>query len=336
MSDLPQGKRVLSGIQASGVFHLGNYFGAARQHVALQENNDVRIFLADYHSMTAVRDGALRRKHTLALALDYLALGLDPERTIFYRQSDVPEVQELTWILGSVTPLGLLERAHAYKDALARGEHVEAGLFNYPVLMAADILIHEADLVPVGQDQKQHIEIARDIAGKLNQIYGELLKLPEPYIQADVAVVPGIDGRKMSKSLPNRIEVFAPEAELRRQVMGIVTDSTPVDAPKDPDQPLFQLHGLFSTRAERAELRERCARGGLGYGEAKKELLARVLASFGDARGRRESLARRPDQVEDILRSGARRAREAVAPLMERVRRATGVGPQGGATAPPR
>jgi tryptophanyl-tRNA synthetase len=327
MSDLPSGKRVLSGIQASGTFHLGNYFGAARQHVALQETNDVRIFIADYHSMNAVRDAVLRREHTRALALDYLALGLDPERAIFYRQSDLPEVQELAWILATVTPLGLLERAHAYKDAVARGEPVDAGVFNYPVLMAADILIHDADLVPVGQDQKQHIEIARDIAAKLNHAYGPVLTLPEPYIQGEVAVVPGTDGRKMSKSYRNTIEVFAPEKALRGQIMGIITDSMPVDAPKDPALPLFQLLGLFLTTSEREALRERCARGGLGYGDAKKELLARLLERFGEARARRERLAGDLDRVEDVLRAGARRARESVAPLMERVRAATGIGP---------
>jgi len=326
MTNLPTGKRVLSGIQASGTFHIGNYFGATRQHIGLQDGNDVRIFIADYHSMNSVRDGNLRRKHTQDLALDYLALGLDPKRTIFYRQSDLPEVQELTWILGTVAPMGLLQRAHAYKDATAKGEDVLAGLFNYPVLMAADILIHDADIVPVGQDQKQHIEIARDLAEKINQQYGEVLKLPVSYIPEEVAVVPGTDGRKMSKSYGNTIEVFAPPKTIKKQVMGIVTDSTPVEDPKDPTLPLFQLWNLFATVDERTVMADRCKQGGVGYGEVKKDLLERLTSNFEPATERREELVKNPDTVEDVLRDGAKRAREAVTPLMERVREATGLG----------
>jgi tryptophanyl-tRNA synthetase len=275
-----------------------------------------------------VFSAAMRREFALGIALDYLALGLDPKRAIFYRQSDLPEVHELAWALATVTPLGLLERAHAYKDAREKGLSVEAGLFNYPVLMAADILLHSAHLVPVGQDQKQHIEIARDQAQRFNQRYGEVLMLPDPYILESVAVVPGTDGRKMSKSYGNTIEMFAEPAELKKQIMGIVTDSTPVAEPKDPALPLFAIWGFFATEAERAELAERARRGGMGYGELKKGLLERVLAHFAQARERRAALAARPDDIEDILLDGARRAREATAPLVGAVREATGIGPR--------
>ena len=225
--------RILSGIQPSGEPHLGNYFGAMRQHVALQGRGEAIYFLADYHSMTSIRDAAERRRFTRELALDYLAIGLDPERAILYRQSDLPEVTELAWILTTVTPMGLLERAHSYKDKIAAGLTVNHGLFAYPVLMAADILIYNSDLVPVGQDQKQHLEMTRDIAGAFNHAYGcEVFRLPEPHILEDVAVVPGIDGRKMSKSYGNTIRMFAPEKEVKKAVMAIVTDSTPVEAPK--------------------------------------------------------------------------------------------------------
>ena len=323
----PSGRRVLSGIQSSGRMHVGNYLGAVRPQIDLHSANDARYFIADYHSMTTVFSAQTRRQLAHAIAFDYLALGLDPKRAILYRQSDLPEVHELAWVIGSVTPLGLLERAHAYKDAREKQANVEAGLFNYPVLMAADILLHGAHWVPVGQDQKQHIEMTRDIAQRFNQRYGEVLTLPEPYIVESVAIVLGTDGRKMSKSYGNTVDMFAPAAELKRQVMGIVTDSIPVESPKDPSLPLFQLWKLFASEAEFAELSERCRRGGLGYGEVKKDLLERVLTHFADARARREALAARPDEVEDILRDGARRAREATAPLLAAVREASGLGP---------
>jgi tryptophanyl-tRNA synthetase len=320
--------RILSGIKPTGTTHLGNYFGAMRQHVALQDGNAGVYFIADYHSMTSVQDAAERRRYVQDVALDYLGLGLDPRRAILYRQSDLPEVTQLLWLLLAVTPQGLLERAHAYKDALAKGQQVFGGLFAYPVLMAADILIHRADLVPVGQDQKQHLEITRDIAVKWNAIYGDVLALPEPYILDEVAVVPGTDGQKMSKSYANTIEMFAPEKELRRQVMGIVTDSTPVEAPKDPaGSHLFAIWSLFAGPAEREAMAARFGRGGLGYGEVKKDLLARVLDHFDHARKLRAELAARPDTLEDIFRDGARRARESAAPTVEACRRAAGLGP---------
>jgi tryptophanyl-tRNA synthetase len=326
LAKLPKDKRVLSGLQPTGIMHIGNYFGAVRQHVALQEHNSAIIFIADLHSLTSIPDAEVRRGLVHDIVLDYLALGLDPTRAVFYRQSDLPEVTELTWILSTVTPMGLLERGHAYKDKVAQGLSADAGLFNYPVLQAADILIHRSDLVPVGQDQKQHIEMTRDIAGKFNHVYGDVLALPEPLIIEDVAVVPGTDGRKMSKSYENTIEMFAGKKTLRKQIMGIVTDSTPVDEPKDPDASnLFTLWKLFANEQERDEMADRFRRGGLGYGDVKKDLLERVLAFFGEARQRREELARDPACVEDVLRNGAERARETAAPLMEEVRRATGV-----------
>jgi tryptophanyl-tRNA synthetase len=319
--------RILSGIQPSGEPHLGNYFGAMRQHVELQARGEAIYFLADYHSMTTIRDAAERRRYTRELALDYLACGLDPERAILYRQSDLPELCELAWILSTVTPMGLLERAHSYKDKAAQGIAVTHGLFAYPVLMAADILIYNADLVPVGQDQKQHLEMARDIAGAFNHAYGrEVFKLPEPHILDDVAVVPGIDGRKMSKSYANTIRMFAPEAEIKKAVMAIVTDSTPVDAPKDVSTPLFQLWSLFATPSERADLFARAKAGGLGYGEVKKDLLRRVLAHFAPLRERRAAWAARTGAVEDVLADGARRARALARPTLEAARDAAGLG----------
>jgi len=320
--------RVLSGVQPSGAaLHIGNYFGALRQQVALQEEHEVLLFIADYHSMTSVRDGASRRAFTQAVALDYLACGVDPERSLLFRQSDVPEVCELAWLLSTVTPMGLLERAHAYKDRVAQGQPADHGLFAYPVLQAADVLLYRSELVPVGQDQKQHLEMARDMAQRWNHAYGEdLLVLPEPYIPDEVAVVPGTDGRKMSKSYGNAIAMFADEKEIQRAVMGIVTDSTPVEAPKDTKQSLFQLWALFATRDERESLFARAQSGGLGYGEVKKDLLARLLAYFGPMRARRAELAAHPDRVEEILAEGARRARAIGRPVLEACREAAGLG----------
>jgi tryptophanyl-tRNA synthetase len=321
--------RVLSGIQPSGDFlHLGNYFGAIRQQIALAAAHETLLFIADYHSMTTVRDGAKRRAFTRGVALDYLACGLDPERTLLFRQSDVPEVCELAWLLSTVTPMGLLERAHAYKDRVAQGQPADHGLFAYPVLQAADILLYRADLVPVGQDQKQHIEMARDMAQRFNNAYGEaLLVVPEPFIPEDVAVVPGTDGRKMSKSYGNTITMFAAPNEVKKAVMGIVTDSTPVEAPKDTATPLFQLWALFATAHERSELFARAKAGGLGYGEVKKDLLQRVHTLFEPMRERRAQLAADPKTVDEILAEGARRARAIGRPVLDACRDAAGLGP---------
>ena len=323
----PKGKRVLSGVQPSGVLHVGNYFGAIRQFIELQDGNDAAYFLADYHSMTSIRDARERRAATLGVALGFLAFGVDPKRSILYRQSDVAEVHELAWCLSTVTPMSLLERSHAYKDKVAHGLPADHGLFAYPPLMAADILIHRADFVPVGQDQKQHVEMTRDMAQKFNHVYGDVLTIPEPYIYESVAVIPGTDGRKMSKVYGNTVEMFAPEKVLRKQVMGIVTDSTPVEDPKNPNQPLFQLWNLVASREERDEVKQACERGGVGYGDVKKRLAARLLEFFADARERHEQFASRPDEVEDILADGAQRAREGAAPVLAAVREAAGIGP---------
>jgi tryptophanyl-tRNA synthetase len=322
------GQQVLAGIQPSGVQHIGNYFGAVRQFIALQEGNLAAYFMADLHSLTSIRDAKRRRELTHAVALDFLALGVDPKRSVLYRQSDFPEVAELAWILTTVTPMGLLQRCVSYKEKIEQGLKPDHGLFAYPVLQAADILIWRADCVPVGQDQKQHLEVTRDIAVKFNLTYREVFKLPEPYILEEVAAIPGIDGRKMSKTAENGIEMFAAEKALRRQIMAIVTDSKGVDEPKDPEtSTIFQLYSLFANPEERAALEQAFRKGGLGYGDAKKALYEKVLAYFGPARAKRRELESRPDTVEDILRDGAARARAATAELMDDVRAAAGLGP---------
>lgn len=321
--------RVLSGTQPTGEFlHLGNYFGALRQYVAFQEKYEEALyFVADYHSMTTVRDADLRRANSLNVVLDYLAVGIDPERATLFRQSDVPEVCELTWLLSTVTPMGLLERAHAYKDRVAGGQPADHGLFAYPVLMAADILLYHSDLVPVGQDQKQHLEMTRDMAQHFNQTYGvEVLKLPDPYILKDVAVVPGTDGRKMSKSYANTVPMFASPKVVQKAVMGVVTDSTPLEDPKDPEGVLFQLYNLFADQSERLEMAERARAGGLGYGHVKKELLTRLNDCFAPMRQRRTDYEKRPDYIEDILKRGAEHARSLGVPVLDACRQAAGVG----------
>ncbi len=321
--------RILSGVQPSGGggAHIGNYFGAIRQHVELQARGQGIYFIADYHSMTSVRDAAQRRELVRELALDYLASGLDPRRSILYRQSDLPETCELAWLLTTVTPMGLLQRATSFKEKSAAGLQPDHGLFAYPVLQAADILQFQPDLVPVGLDQKQHIEMARDIAQKFNQTYGsEVFRLPEAHILEDVAVVPGIDGRKMSKSYGNTLPMFGPEKQLRKAVMAIVTDSTPVAQAKETRQTLFQLWSLFATQDEREELFARARAGGLGYGEVKQDLAERLLRFFAPMRALRDDLARRPDEIEDVLRQGAGRARELALATWTAAREAAGLG----------
>ncbi len=319
--------RILSGIQPSGELHIGNYFGAMRQHVELQQRGQGIYFLADYHSMTSLRDAEGRRAAVVELALDYLACGLDPATSILYRQSDLPETCELAWILTTVTPMGLLLRAHSYKDKVDQGVQPDHGLFAYPVLMAADILQYNPELVPVGQDQKQHLEMTRDIAVKFNQAYdAEVFTQPEPHILESVAVVPGTDGRKMSKSYGNVIRMFWSEKKLKKTIMSVVTDSTPVEDPKDIDQSVFQLWSLFADEGEREEMFARAEAGGMGYGDVKKALFEKVLAHFAPMRERREELAKRPDDIEDILRAGAGRARELAAPVLEAARQAAGLG----------
>ena len=319
-------KRILSGIQPTGKLHLGNYFGAIRQHIALQDEGECFYFIADYHSMTTVDDAAQRRQLVHDVALDYLALGLDPAKAAFFRQSDVPEVTELTWMLGCVTNMGLLERAHSFKDKVDKGIEASVGLFTYPVLMAADILIYRSHVVPVGKDQVQHLEMTRDMAGKFNRAYGDIFPLPQERLVKQGALVPGTDGQKMSKSYNNTIEIFAEGKPLKKAVMGIVTDSTPVEAPKDPSTHLFQLWALFASEDERAEMAARAVAGGLGYGEVKKDLLARLTARFAPMRERRAALAARPAEVEDVLADGARRARAIAKPVLDACREAAGLG----------
>ena len=320
-------KHVLSGIQPSGKFHLGNYLGATKQHMEMQEKFSCMYMLADLHALTTVRDAELLRKSTFDLAANYLALGLDPEKTVLFKQSDVPEHTELTWIFDCITPMGLLERAHAWKDAEAKGiKEPTAGLFNYPVLMSADILLYKPDLVPVGKDQKQHIEIARDIAVKFNEHFGETFPMPEDYIKPEVAVVPGTDGQKMSKSYKNTIDIFEEESVIKKQVMGIVTDSKGVEEAKDPATCVpFLLYQHIATAAEKQEMEERLKKGGLGYGELKKALLEKVLEYFADAREKKKQFEKNPDFVHDVLAEGGKRAREVAGETMEEVRKKVGL-----------
>ena len=317
------GERHLSGIQPSGLQHLGNYFGAIRQHVAHQD--DGFYFIADYHAMTSVEDAQTLRDHVFDLAATYLACGVDPERAVFFRQSDVPEVTELSWLLASVTAMGLLERAHSYKDKKARGIPASVGLFYYPVLMAADILAYDADVVPVGPDQVQHVEMTRDMATHFNTKYGETFRLPKHRIGVPVAV-PGVDGEKMSKSYGNTIPIFARGKPLKKLVMAIKTDSTPLEDPKDPDTcTVFALYSLMAGAEEKAELAAKYRAGGFGYGHAKVALLDKMNDYFGEMRERRDAYARRPDDVEEALQLGARRARVVARTVLDRARRNCGL-----------
>ena len=318
--------RILSGIQPSGVLHIGNYFGMMRPGIALQAEGEAFYFIADYHALTSLRNPKALRENSRRVALDFLACGLDPERAALFRQSDVSQVTELAWILATVAPMGLLERAHSYKDKVARGMTASAGLFNYPVLMAADILIYDSDIVPVGKDQKQHIEITRDLAVKMNETYGEIFKLPEPRIQTATEVVPGIDGQKMSKSYGNNIDIFGDEDETRKRVMSIVTDSTPLEAPKDPARStIFQLYSLFASNNEIADMRERFQRGGTGYGDFKKQLFAKLWEYFAPMRKRREEILADKSYIDNVLDRGAKRANRVANQVMQRVRDAVGL-----------
>jgi tryptophanyl-tRNA synthetase len=318
--------RILSGIQPSGILHIGNYFGMMKPAIALQEEGEAFYFVADYHALTSLHDAAALRENSRRVALDFLACGLDPERAALFRQSDVPQVTELSWVLSTVTPMGLLERAHSYKDKIARGMPASAGLFTYPVLMAADILIYDSDVVPVGKDQKQHLEITRDIAIKMNEAYGNVFKLPEPRIQQATETVPGLDGQKMSKSYGNTIDIFGDEKEMRKRVMSIVTDSTAVEAPKDPDvSTIVQLYSLFATPNELSEMRESFRRGGSGYGEFKKQLFAKLWEYFSPMRKRRDEILAQPDYIDEVLARGAERANQIADHVMCRVRQAVGL-----------
>ncbi|MDI6401126.1 tryptophan--tRNA ligase [Balneolaceae bacterium ANBcel3] len=320
-------KTILSGIQPSGRLHLGNYFGAIRQHLDFQHKGNAFYFIANYHSLTSLQNGKQLREYTLDVALDYLALGMDPDKCTFFAQSDVPQVLELTWILGTLTPVSLMEKGVSYKDKVAQGLSPNIGLFTYPVLQAADILIYHSDIVPVGADQKQNIEISRDLAARFNRIYdGEYLTIPEPFIVESVATVPGIDGRKMSKSYDNTIQIFETGKTLKKKVMAIQTDSTPLEEPKNPDQcNVFALIRLFSDEKKQQEIRSMYTSGGYGYGHAKKELLEQIKEYFGEAVERRAELSKNPDTVIDMLKEGGRKARERAEAVMEPIREVTGM-----------
>jgi len=324
--------RILSGIQPSGLLHIGNYFGMMKPAIALQAEGEALYFIADYHALTSVRDPDTLRENCRRVALDFLACGLDPERATLFRHSDVPQVTELAWILSTVAPMGLLERAHSYKDKLARGVAATVGLFSYPILMAADILIYDSDVVPVGKDQKQHIEMTRDLAVKMNETFGQsesdgqIFKLPEARIQPATETVPGIDGQKMSKSYGNNIDIFGDEKEMRKRVMSIVTDSTPVEAPKDPAKStIFKLYSLVASKNETAVMREQFLEGGSGYGDFKQQLFEKLWEYFAPMRKRREEILADKLYIDNVLEKGATRANEIAEQVMKRVREAVGL-----------
>jgi tryptophanyl-tRNA synthetase len=319
--------RILSGIQPSGTLHLGNYFGMMKPALELQSQGEALYFIADYHSMTSLFDPAERRRNSWDVALDFLACGLDPSRTVFFRQSDIPEVTELTWILGTVTPMGLLERCHSFKDKTAKGIAFNFGLFAYPVLMAADILLYDSNVVPVGQDQKQHVEVTRDIAIKFNEQYGQTFVIPEPRIRSEVAKVPGIDGEKMSKSYGNAIEIFGEEKAVRKKIMGIKMDSrTPQETKPDAENNLaIQLLKLVAPPEVAADYQERLRVGGFGYGDLKKALFEQYWNHFEAARAKRAELAANPDYVNKVLADGANKARTLAEKVLKRAREASGL-----------
>jgi tryptophanyl-tRNA synthetase len=318
--------RVLSGIQPTGRPHWGNYFGAIRQYIELQDEDESYYFVANLHALTTVRDSKALAGYTLDAAIDLLALGLDPQRAVLFVQSDVPEVSELCWLLLTGTPMGLLERCHAYKDKKAKGLVADAGLFTYPVLMAADILAYDADTVPVGEDQIQHIEVARDLAGSFNHHFGQTFTLPKAKILDSSAKVPGTDGEKMSKSYNNTLEIFDDPKAQRKKIMRITTDSRPMDQPKQPEEDhLFQLYSLVATPSERDEMAALYRRGGFGYGEVKKALADSAERFFGEARARRAELAAHPEKIREVLADGAARARKKANQVLVRAKKACGL-----------
>jgi len=330
--------RILSGVQPSGKLHIGNYFGAIKQFVDMQNEGDGYYFIADGHALTTVRDRDTMREYVRDVALDYMALGLDPSKATLFRQSDIPQVFELSWILATLAPMGLLERAHSYKDKIAKGFSPEVGLFTYPILMAADILVYDSDAVPVGKDQKQHLEITRDLAIKFNLAYtkdfdpqtgeGGVLRLPREIIKDESAVVPGTDGEKMSKSYGNTIDLFGTDKQLKKQIMGIVTDSTPLEDPKDPEKcNVFTLLKLFASESELEEIAGEYRAGGVGYGHFKGKLLEKVHELLDPAREKRAELLQNLDYVEDVLQKGAAQAREAASDVLDRVKSACGLKP---------
>ena len=318
--------RVLSGIQPTGRFHWGNYFGAIRQYIDLQTEHDGYYFIANLHALTTIRDADLLRELTQDAALDLLALGLNPEKAILFVQSDVPEVSQLTWILMTCTSMGLLERCHAYKEKKEKGIAADAGLFTYPVLMSADILAYDANWVPVGQDQVQHIEVCRDLANSFNHHFSEAFVLPEARVLDSSAKVPGTDGEKMSKSYNNTIEIFEELKPARKKIMRIQTDSRPMEEPKDPETDhLFQLYRLMATQSDIDEMAQLYRAGGFGYGHVKKALADAAEQYFSEARAKRQELVDRPDTLADILADGANRARAKASEVLERVEAACGI-----------
>jgi tryptophanyl-tRNA synthetase len=323
----PSNKRILSGIQPSGVLHLGNYFGMMKPAIRWQDEGDAFYFIADYHALTTIQDAEKLREYSRGVALDFLACGLDPEKVTLFRQSDVPVVTELTWILMTVTPFGLLERGHSFKDKTARGIEASAGLFNYPALMAADILLYDSDVVPVGKDQKQHLEMTRDIAQRVNNRFDtEIFKLPDASIEENTATVPGTDGQKMSKSYGNTIEIFLPQKKMRKSIMKLKTDSTPVEEPKDPEGSLIiDLYKLVATPEEVEAMTADFRKGGNGYGHYKQELFEKIWEHFEPMRERREKILAEKNYVDDVLEAGANRAREVAGEIMDRVRTAVGL-----------
>jgi tryptophanyl-tRNA synthetase len=318
--------RVLSGIQPTGRFHWGNYFGAIQQYIDLQDEDEAYYFIANLHGLTTIRDPDLLRQYTRDAALDLLALGLDPGRATLFVQSDVPQVSELTWLLMTGTPMGLLERCHAFKEKKEKGLTAEAGLFTYPVLMAADILAYDSNIVPVGADQVQHIEVCRDLARSFNHHFGDVFVIPEAQVLKSAAKVPGTDGEKMSKGYDNTIEVFEEIAAQRKKIMRIPTDSRPLEDPKDPDQDhLFQLYSLFADADQREQMAATYRAGGFGYGEVKKKLAEVAESFFAEARARRATLEKDPDYISGVLKDGAERARTKASEVLARVQQACGM-----------
>jgi tryptophanyl-tRNA synthetase len=318
--------RILSGIQPSGTLHIGNYLGMIQPMVLSQEKGELFCFLANLHSLTSVFEGEKLYSYSTEALLDLLALGIDPDKSVFWVQSDVPEVTELTWYLNNVTPVGLLERCHSYKDKVAKNLPANNGLFSYPVLMAADILMYQTNVVPVGKDQKQHVEVARDIAIKFNMAYGEVFTVPEPKIKEEVAVIPGVDGQKMSKSYGNTLDIFAPENQLKKKIMSIVTDPTPLAQPKDPDKSVvFAIYKLFAPKEKAADMEQKLRKGGYGYGDAKKELFSVLWEYFLPFRTKRVEVEKNLDYLSEIRKKGADKARAAGIPTLEKVRKLVGV-----------
>ena len=318
--------RILSGIQPSGRLHVGNYFGMMEPSIELQDQGEAFYFIADYHSLTTVHDPNQLRENVRDVAIDFLACGLDPEKAIFFRQSDVPEVTELSWLLSTVTPMGFLNRCHSFKDKTDRGFEASHGLFAYPVLMASDILIYDSNIVPVGDDQKQHLEVTRDIATKFNNLYGDVFVIPEPKIRKEKAKVPGIDGQKMSKSYGNIIEIFGAEKKIRKKIMSIITDSTPVEDPKDPNQSIIiDLFNLVGSTEDVEVMKSDFLKGGIGYGDFKKRLFEAFWDYFQPMRQKRDELSEDLNYVDNVLQTGAEKAREAAKLTLKKARKACGI-----------